>query len=116
LIVLIALIPPKNANSKFIGPKPGDIAKIISIIRFAYPKSEISLGCMRPRGNIKIEIEKYAIKAGINRIEIPSKKTLKWAKELYPNITYNFFSACCAIPEEFEKFALSKDTELKGYL
>ncbi|MFW9949379.1 MAG: radical SAM protein [Candidatus Thorarchaeota archaeon] len=116
LIVLIALIPPKNANNKFIGPKPVDIAKIISIIRFAYPNSEISLGCMRPRGNIKIEIEKYAIKAGINRIEIPSKKTLKWAKELYPNITYNFFSACCAIPQKFEKFALSKDTDLKGYL
>ncbi|MFX0048462.1 MAG: radical SAM protein [Candidatus Hermodarchaeota archaeon] len=115
LIVLIALIPPKNANNKFIEPKPGDIAKVISIIRFAYPNSEISLGCMRPRGNIKMEIEKYAIKAGINRIEIPSKKTLKWAKEKYPNITYNFFSACCAIPVEFEKFALSKNTDLKSY-
>ncbi|NVM45496.1 MAG: radical SAM protein [Candidatus Lokiarchaeota archaeon] len=115
LIVLIALIPPENAKKKFTRPKPIDIAKIVSIIRFAYPNSEISLGCMRPRGNVKIEIEKYAIKAGINRIEIPSKNTLKWAKELYPNINYNFFSACCAIPNEFEKLALSKDSELKNY-
>jgi len=115
LIVLIVLIPPKNAKTKFIRPKPGDIAKVISVIRFVYPKSEISLGCMRPRGDIKIEIEKYAIKAGINRIEIPSKKTLKWAKELYPDINFNFFSACCAIPEEFEEFASSKDSDLKNY-
>lgn len=115
LIVLIALIPPKNSDTKFLKPKPVDIAKIISVIRFVFPNSEISLGCMRPRGDVKIEIEKYAIEAGINRIEIPSKKTLKWAKELYPNIDYNFFSACCAIPDEFEKFAKSKDSDLKNY-
>ena len=115
LIVLIALIPPKNSDTKFVKPKPVDIAKIISVIRFVFPNSEISLGCMRPRGDVKIEIEKYAIEAGINRIEIPSKKTLKWAKELYPNIDYNFFSACCAIPDEFEKFAKSKDSDLKNY-
>ena len=115
LIVLIALIPPKNAETKFIRPEPLDIAKIVSVFRFVYPNSEISLGCMRPRGDVKIEIEKYAINAGINRIEIPSKKTLKWAKELYPNINYNFFSACCAIPDEFEKLALSKDSDLKNY-
>jgi len=116
LIVLIALIPPKNAKTKFVRPKPVDIAKVISIIRFVYPYSEISLGCMRPRGDIKIEIEKYAIESGINRIEIPSKKTLKWAKKLYPDIYYKFFSACCAIPDEFEKFAKSRDLDLKNYL
>jgi len=115
LIVLIALIPPKNTKTKFIRPKPADIAKIITVVRFVYPNSEISLGCMRPRGDVKVEIEKCAIKAGINRIEIPSKKTLKWAKELYPNINYNFFSACCAIPDEYEKFALSKDSDLRSY-
>ncbi|MFX0074864.1 MAG: radical SAM protein [Candidatus Hermodarchaeota archaeon] len=116
LIVLIALIPPKDDKTKFNNPKPEDIAKIISSIRFVFPNTEISLGCMRPRGNVKVEIEKYAIKSGINRIEIPSKKTLKWAKETYPNITYNFFSACCAIPNKFEKFASSKDSDLKNYL
>lgn len=116
LIVLIALIPPKDAKTKFARPEPQDIAKIISSIRFAFPNTEISLGCMRPRGNVKVEIEKYAIKSGINRIEIPSKNTLKWANERDPNIKYNFFSACCAIPNEFEKFALSKDSDLKKYI
>ncbi len=115
LIVLIALIPPKNSKTKFVRPDPLDLAKIISIIRFVFPQSEISLGCMRPRGDVKVKIEKYAIEAGINRIEIPSKQTLKWAKERDPIITYDFFSACCAIPEKFEKLASSKGSDLKKY-
>ncbi|MFX1326061.1 MAG: radical SAM protein, partial [Promethearchaeota archaeon] len=56
LIVVIALIPPKKSRIKFETPRPEFIAKIIAIIRFIFPRTEISLGCMRPRGNIKVEI------------------------------------------------------------
>jgi uncharacterized radical SAM superfamily protein len=115
LIVLIALIPPKN-SIKFETPRALDIAKIVAVIRFLFPHTEISLGCMRPRGSIKIELEKYAIKAGITRIEIPSKKTLKWLKKENPQIKLKFFSACCAIPEKYEKFAISKYSDIKRYL
>ena len=115
LIVLIALIPPRGSKLKFTTPNPVDIAKIISLIRFNFPSTEISLGCMRPRGNVKVEIEKLAISAGINRIEIPSKKTLKWAKRKYPNIEFEYFSACCAIPQEFEQSTQSSDHLIKKY-
>jgi len=115
LIVLIALIPPNKSENKFLRPQPSDIAKIIATTRFIYPDADISLGCMRPRGKVKLEIEKYAIKAGINRIEIPSKNTLKWVKKKDPEVVFNFFSACCAIPDKFEKYAKSKDSDLKNY-
>ena len=111
LIVVIALIPPKNSKLNFENPKPGDIAKIIALLRFIFPKTEISLGCMRPRGRMKTEIEKYAIKAGITRIEIPSRETLKWLKKYNQNVQFQFFSACCASPDKFENLAsLSKST------
>jgi uncharacterized radical SAM superfamily protein len=116
LIVLIALIPPKKSKTKFKTPKPIDIAKIITIVRILFPHTEISLGCMRPRGSIKVDIEKYAIKGGINRIEIPSIKTLKWLKKENPNIKLKFYSACCAIPQEHENLAKSKDSDIKRYL
>ncbi|MFW9820104.1 MAG: radical SAM protein [Candidatus Thorarchaeota archaeon] len=116
LIVIIVLIPPKDSNVKFETPKPEDIAKVISIIRIVFPKTEISLGCMRPRGKIKNQIEKAAIKAGITRIEIPSKETLKWLKKYNPNIQFKFFSACCAIPNKLEKFAQSRNLDIKRYL
>lgn len=116
LIVLIALIPPKGKEDIFQEPKPLDIAKIAALIRFIFPKTEISLGCMRPRGDIKVELEKLAINAGINRIEIPSPKTIKWLKEENPEIVLKYFSACCAIPSEYDNFAASKDSDIKRYL
>ena len=116
LIVLIALIPPKNSNGKFETPNPIDIAKVIAAIRFNFPNTEISLGCMRPRGNIKVEVEKKALEAGITRIEIPSPQTLKWLKKTNSEIEIKFFSACCAIPVEFEHLARSNDSDIKRYL
>jgi len=116
LIVIIALIPPKNSKIEFNIPDPFDIAKIIALIRFVFPSTEISLGCMRPRGDIKIELEKFAIKAGINRIELPSRRTLNWVKSINPEIHFQFFSACCAIPNNYEQFAKSKDSDIKRYL
>jgi len=116
LIVLIALIPPKGKEDIFQRPRPLDIAKIAALIRFIFPKTEISLGCMRPRGDIKIELEKLAIDAGITRIEIPSPKTIKWLKEKYPEITLKYFSACCAIPSDYDDFTTSKDSDIKRYL
>ncbi len=115
VIVIIILIPPKNSKIKFDMPKTEDIAKVIAIIRIVFPKTEISLGCMRPRGKIKVEIEKAAIKAGINRIEIPSQETLKWLKKYNSKILFKFFSACCAIPNKFEKLAESQKSDIKRY-
>ncbi|MFX1569862.1 MAG: radical SAM protein, partial [Promethearchaeota archaeon] len=116
LIVVIALIPPKNSKLKFNMPKPKDIAKIIALLRFIFPKTEISLGCMRPRGRIKTEVERYAIKAGITRIEIPSRDTLKWLKKYNQEVQFKFFSACCAIPKKFENLAESNQRDIKRYI
>ncbi|MFX0104187.1 MAG: radical SAM protein [Candidatus Hodarchaeota archaeon] len=115
LIVVIILIPPKDSKIKFEILEPDNIAKIIAILRFTFPKTEISLGCMRPRGVIKTEIEKSAIKAGITRIEIPSKETLKWLKKHNSKIHFEFFSACCAIPKKYERLAESKKLDIKRY-
>ncbi len=116
LIVLIALIPPKRTQIPFKRPTPEDIAKVIATIRFIFPDTEISLGCMRPREDIRIDIEKLAIKAGITRIEIPSKTTLKWLKKVNPEINFKFYSACCAIPKEYNDITESKSSDMKGYL
>lgn len=115
LIVIIALIPPKDSSKKFKEPTALEIAKVIAVVRFLFPRTEISLGCMRPKARIKIDVEKYALKAGITRIELPSKKTLKWLKKENPEIQLTYFSACCAIPEIYESQAKSPDADLKRY-
>jgi len=114
LIVIIALIPPKNSDFEI--PKPEDISKLIAVTRIIFPQTEISLGCMRPRGSVKKEIEILALKAGITRIEIPSKTTLQWMKKYDPKVSFEFYSACCAIPEKYEKIARSKEEDIKPYM
>jgi len=116
LIVIIVLTPPKNSSIDFETPQPETIAKIIALIRFIFPHTEVSLGCMRPRGNIKLELEKYALKAGITRIEIPSKDTIKWLRKQNSEIQFKFFSACCAIPKKYEKYAESMKSDIKRYV
>ncbi|MGV9202985.1 MAG: radical SAM protein [Promethearchaeia archaeon] len=116
IIVLIALIPPKKKKNKFSTPKPYDIAKIASITRFTFPESEISLGCMRPRGKVRIDIELNSIKSGITRIEMPSAKTLKQIKNYDEKIKFKVFTACCAIPKKYEKIAATKNPKYLNYL
>jgi len=116
LIVLIALISPKDKMHIFKKLTPLDIAKITALTRFIFPHTEISLGCMRPRAEIKIDVEKLAIQAGITRIEIPSAHTIKWLKNENSDINLEYYSACCAIPEKYEKLARSKHSDIKRYL
>ncbi|MFX0069889.1 MAG: hypothetical protein ACFFAO_02255 [Candidatus Hermodarchaeota archaeon] len=71
---------------------------------------------MRPREKIKFEVEKFAIRAGITRIEIPSIQTLKWLKVVNPKVKLRYFSACCAIPDECEDSAKSDTSDIKRYL
>jgi hypothetical protein len=114
LIVFIALIPP-NKN-EFKTPTPLDISKIIGITRIIFPKTEISLGCMRPRKKFREQIELKSFKAGINRIEMPATKTLKKIKKIDPRIKFQYFSACCALPEKYEILAKTNKSDLKRYM
>ncbi len=115
IIVAIALIPPKESKKKFSIPETLDIIKILVILRLTFPHTEIALGCMRPKNKNKEELEKLAIKAGINRIVLPSRKTIKWIKNDQFDINLKYFSACCALPQEYEILAKSNDEDIVGY-
>jgi uncharacterized radical SAM superfamily protein len=95
LIVFLILIPPNNKD-QFTEPKPKEISKVFTAARLLFPNTELSLGCMRPRGTIRKEIEDAAINAGINRFEIPLNRSIKQLKEKGRKI--NKFYSCCAIP------------------
>ncbi|MBD3350346.1 MAG: hypothetical protein GF364_02565 [Candidatus Lokiarchaeota archaeon] len=100
LIVFIILIPPVN-NSAFRLVKKNELLDILVVARLMFPKTELSLGCMRPRGRNHQEYENFAIKAGINRMVIPSKETLDLLKKESYNILK--FNACCAVPLDLLK-------------
>ncbi len=99
LIVLLGLIPTVDTPMQGIPPpSPHQIAKIIAITRILFPKTPLSLGCMRPGKRLRTQIDLYAVQAGINRIEIPTQKALQWATQRGLHI--HKYNSCCAVPIE----------------
>ena len=113
-IVVIVFTPTKNTpmqNEKT--PAPERVGNAIKNIKKMFPETEISLGCMRPRnGRIREDIEIEALKSGASRIELPSKKTIEYAKQHGYEIKR--FDACCALPKRFEERALV-NSATKGF-
>ncbi len=107
VLVFIVLKPTKGtAFAEVQPPAPGDVKKVISNAKKLFPKIELSLGCMRPRSRGREPIELAALNAGVTRMEIPSKQTIRVASEKGYKIQE--INACCALPEEFEERAIKK--------
>ena len=100
LIVLLALVPTKNTAIEGIKLEQNLVVKIITLTRLMFPTTPISLGCMRPGGRFRQNLDILAFRAGINRIEIPSNPLVKYLKNnRYKLLTFN---SCCALPSELE--------------
>jgi uncharacterized radical SAM superfamily protein len=80
-----------------VSPSPEAIADIIAEARLSLPHTVISLGCARQRGNY--EIETLAIKAGVNRMAIPSEEAVLCAKQF--GLKMYFQRTCCSVSKEW---------------
>ncbi len=56
---------------------------------------------MRPKGQLRIEIDKQIIKSGADRLELPTRSALRELTEL--NLEIKKIEACCTIPEWLEQ-------------
>ena len=96
MIVLLGLIPTVDTPMQEITPNAQNIAKIIATTRILFPHTPISLGCMRPGKKIRIQIDQYAIEAGVNRIEIPTYRAIQFANQ--KGLEIHKYNSCCAVP------------------
>jgi lipoyl synthase len=82
-------------------PSPDMVGGVVARLVAAFPETEITLGCMRPRTKeIRSALELAALDAGVSRMELPSRETLAIAKARGYEITR--FDACCALPRALE--------------
>ena len=96
LLVLVILMPLSGTKMEQVQPPPADeIGAFFETARKALPETEIMLGCARPLGGIKKEIDRLAINAGLNGIAYPAEGTVAYAREhgLEPQI----INACCGV-------------------
>jgi len=98
--VLVFLVFVPTAGTAFENvqaPDPSAVSEVISKAREMFPTVPLTLGCMRPRGAERIELELAALKAGVNRMEIPHEQTLGVARSM--GLIVKRLDACCAVPD-----------------
>ncbi|MFH1036236.1 MAG: radical SAM protein [Pseudomonadota bacterium] len=95
-VVLVVFMPLKRTALAGAAPLPvEDAARFIARARLRLPQARQHLGCARPRGRYRHELDALAVRAGINALAIPSDGALAAAREL--DIPVSFQDTCCSL-------------------
>jgi len=78
-----------------------DVLDVIVTGREVFPDIIQTLGCARPRGKYRLELERSAIRAGINRMALWSDDAINEAKKL--GLDIEFRKTCCSVPPDIIK-------------
>ncbi len=94
-LVIIAFMPIKGTEmAQTTPPKAMDITRVIATARLMFPQTPLVLGCMRPKGKSRGEIDVLALKAGVDAVAFPSECAIEFAKNKGYAIVFSTF--CCA--------------------
>jgi uncharacterized radical SAM superfamily protein len=80
-------------------PRPSEVALFLAEARRQLPNLKASLGCARPRGKYRRELDVLAIAAGVNSLALPSDQALKEAEKRKLEIIFS--ETCCSLGESF---------------
>jgi len=96
LLVLVILMPLYGTAMAGIAPPPLDqIGRFFQDAREALPETPISLGCARPIGPVKHEIDRLAVDAGFSGIAYPAEGIVAYARSR--GLRPEFHDACCGV-------------------
>jgi uncharacterized radical SAM superfamily protein len=95
-LVLIVFIP--TAGTRYADRQPPQIREVVDILveaRLRFPDKPLYLGCMRPQGRYRLELDPLAVRAGVNVIVNPAREAVRLAEELGLRITRG--RECCVV-------------------
>ncbi len=84
-----------TAFSSCKAPPPEEVARFIATARLMFPRTPIYLGCMRPGGRYRETVDSLALRAGVNKIVLPSPAARRKAEEL--NLEISISEECCSL-------------------
>lgn len=96
-LVLVILTPLLDTKMKGVTPPSlEDVKGFFQKVRSALPEAQIVLGCARPMGEYKVQVDKLAIDSALDGIAFPAEGIVSYAKanDLEPV----FIEACCGAP------------------
>ncbi len=95
-LVLLVFIPtPGTRYADREPPAPEIVADLLVEARFRFPDAPLHLGCMRPRGRYRDQLDPLAVRAGINVIVSPSRPARLLAADL--GLAARQIRECCVL-------------------
>lgn len=95
-IILVVLVPLVGTPMAHLPPPPvDDVTDFFRTARLAAPETTINLGCARPLGDAKKELDQAAVDLGLNGIAYPADGAIEYARSrgLEPRL----FEYCCSL-------------------
>ena len=105
LVVVMPFYAPENRP--FVTPDSGEVGRFFMDARVALPDTPLLLGCARPPGRVKVEIDSYAVMAGLNGVAHPSDGMVELAVRLERDVRVT--PACCSIAIGDEVMAIETE-------
>jgi hypothetical protein len=95
-LVLVVLTPLAGTPMAGVAPPRADqVADFFATARLAMPETAINLGCARPPGTMKLELDRAAIDLGLNGIAYPADGAIAYARARH--LTPRLFEYCCSL-------------------
>ena len=98
-VVLNVLIPTPGTEFQFVKvPDLDEVRKVFAHARKAFKDGLVIVGCMRPKGKYRLDMDLMAVEEGVDRIVQPTPRARKLAEEKGMEISH--FYECCALDEK----------------
>jgi len=95
-LVLLVFIPtPGTRYADRQPPAVPAVAELVAEARLSFPDVPLYLGCMRPKGRYRDEIDPLAVRAGVNVLVSPSRPARRLAGEL--GLAVREMRECCVL-------------------
>lgn len=95
-LILVVLVPLVGTAMAHLPPPPTDeVIAFFAQARTAAPEIPVNLGCARPMGRAKVEMDTAAVDLGLNGIAYPADGIIAYARSR--GVTVRQFEYCCSL-------------------
>jgi uncharacterized radical SAM superfamily protein len=100
-LVLVVVMPIHAARHRpFVAPAAAEVGRLFLDARSVLPEMPIMLGCARPAGVTRTQIDAYAVMAGLNAIAHPADGMVELALRLGREVSVS--PTCCSLAADEE--------------
>jgi uncharacterized radical SAM superfamily protein len=95
LVILVFIPTPGTRYADRQPPSVAAVGDLLAEARIHFPDVPLYLGCMRPRGHYRDELDPLAVQAGFNVVVSPSRPARRLAREL--GLVSKRLRECCVV-------------------